>query len=496
MIRRLVLAIEILALVASFSFATSSPVISANARMSMASGNAAVQQGLPLLFEFHNMTVGDSRQRFAYPQRNYNFRSEFLEAKSPLTLQYADFVGISANLYASAYYTKVNEYDDTVLPGLSGSFETSGFVDSVDFDFNGTIFAERHNVDDFAPFDRQETGWILWDDENTEFNNYGRWQGHLGMNYSFLRLELGRDAMHWGPGFYNNLTLNRNAVPYNYFAIDMTFGPLRVYSFYSKLEIDSAGVNVPDKGVRRLYGHRYEVALSNLTIGMSETQVIYNENNPWLLAPVVPLFIEKGNYTERSNNGAMAFDVNYRLFKMARIYSEFYLEDLESPISIIENEKLDSQWGLLAGFQVGKNLKLGSYAFEFGTIVEYARVDQRVYTHYEPNEAQVANAGFPLGNQGGPNSQTIDWTVYARFNGSLFVGLQNKWFWKGNVYGSDLNGYWIAGTNSGPKDFLGGAKMRYSLMPSFAYNGVNWLYSCQIGFIDDAFVQLNAGFKW
>ena len=176
-------------------------------------------------------------------------------------------------------------------------------------------------------------------------------QGRFGLNYAWLRLEMGRDALHWGPGFYNNLTLNRQAVPYGYFSVDLVFGPLRVISFYSKLEIDSVGTKIHSDGRRHLYGHRYELALGNATFGMSEIQVIYNNNNPWLLVPIFPQFMEKGNYTERSNNGALAFDANYRLFRFARVYGEFYLEDLDSPMAVIENEYLNSQWALMLGTQ-------------------------------------------------------------------------------------------------------------------------------------------------
>ena len=453
----------------SLAFANAIPVITANPNASFVNGDTYLQQGIPLLQEFHKLTTGESKQRFAYPQRNLNFRATQKRINSTVNgMQY----GLDANLHAGIYAAYNHTDDASVFPGGYVGLSASGFIDSLDFDLNAALFIENNH--DYNVFDHKKDDWILWNNKDRDFINYKHMQGRIGLNYAWLRLELGRDALHWGPGFYNNLTLNRQTVPYGYFSIDLTFGPLRVISFYSKLEIDSVGSKIHSDGRRHLYGHRYELALGNATFGMSEIQVIYNNNNLWLLVPIYPLFIEKGNYTERSNNGALAFDANYRIARLARVYGEFYLEDLDTPMSVIKNEHLDSKWALLLGLQVAHNITLNQLNIEMGSILEYARLDQCVYTHYDPNQAQIANAGFPLGNQLGPNSQTIDWMLYSRFDNSLvgggfLVGLRNTWSWKGNVYGSSLNNKWVPGSNK-KKEFLGGAKMKYALTPMVAYN--------------------------
>lgn len=478
-----------------------SPVISANPYASLQNGNAYLQQGIPLLLEYHGLTTGDQRQRFGYPQRNYGFRTATATTHHRFASSPTDFLqyGLDAHIAAGAFAayrdfgsgatssgttfatTQGNtpsnpaiSDNDRILPGAFLAASAAGFIDSLDFDFNAAFYAEHHNHANAPTADRQETDWVLWDNEGRETINYKRMQAHIGLNYAWLRLELGRDALHWGPGFFNNLTLNRQAVPYNYFSIDMVFGPLRVISFYSPLTIDSVGSRTHAHGDRNLYGHRYELALGNVTFGMSEIQTIYNENSAWLLVPVYPLFMEKGNYSELNNNGTLAFDANYRIMRTARIYGEFYMDDFDSPITVIENEYLNSQWALMLGAQVVHDFKLNKHDLQLGSIFEYARVDQRVYTHYEPGEAQIANAGYPLGNQLGPNSQSIDWMIYAQINNALFVGVRNKWQWKGNVYGSELNGSWIGSGQNIKKDFLGGAKMRYSVTPMLAYNAERW----------------------
>ena len=480
---------------AIFACASEGPVISANPNASFANGNAYLQQGIPLLFEYHRLTTGDSRQRFAYPQRNHAYRTapkRFISSVDEL--QY----GLDGNLHAGVFSTYNRADDDTVLPGGYGGISAAGYIDSLDFDFNAALHVERHDIENPPTADRQETDWVLWDHDDSDVINYKRMQGHFGLNYAWLRLEMGRDALHWGPGFYNNLTLNRQTVPYGYFSVDLMFGPLRVISFYSKLEIDSVGAKIHSDGRRHLYGHRYEFALGNATFGMSEIQVIYNNNNPWLLVPVFPQFMEKGNYTEHSNNGALAFDVNYRLFRVARVYGEFYIDDLDSPVSLIENEYLNNQWALMLGAQVAHDVNINQRKIELGSVFEYARMEQFVYSHFEPNEAQIANAGYPLGSQLGSNSQVIDWMLYSQFDdalvgGSLFVGLRNTWSWKGNVIGSDINEAW---TGRGMrKDFLGGAKMKYTLTPIVAYSTEHWQCSGAVSFFSQKKGEFNVSVR-
>jgi hypothetical protein len=70
-------------------------------------------------------------------------------------------------------------------------------------------------------------------------------------------------------------------------------------------------MSMQNKKSRNLYGHRYELNLSNWVLGISELQVLYDNNKPWLFVPIVPLFMEKGNYSENSNNGSLSFDVAY-----------------------------------------------------------------------------------------------------------------------------------------------------------------------------------------
>ena len=330
-----------------------------------------------------------------------------------------------------------------------------------------------------------------------EYTSYSRYRGMFAANLGFGRLMLARDVFHFGPGYYNNLTLNQFALPYNSLSFEFHVGPLSVISLYADLRIFPNSMSNKNTNDRNLYAHRYELNLGNLILGMSETQILYNENKPWLFVPIVPLFMEKGNFSEDNNNGALAFDANYRILNTARVYTEFYIDDLESPISLIENDNIEAKWAWMAGAQIGHDFFIRGHKLEAGAIAEYARVEPYVYSHFHKNTAQAANLGEPLGAPNGPNSQTIDFAVFGRFSKRINVNLRNTWLWKGTDYGSAINDTTPTSNHYKlPKKFLDGAKMKYSLSPAVSYDGDYLFYMLELTLFHDEKIYTRLGIKW
>ena len=479
--------------------------------------NLRLLETAPLLFEYHHQTTGDSRQFFAYPRRDTTFRKNFTttERNSLLYFDNVNGAGISGygfapgdsvpriaiatSIVGGMDYRGGEALGDTIWPGIDGGIYLRGFADSVDFVLDARIYDEGHSADTPRSWDREFLE-VQKEENNSgvEYTSYARYRTHFAFNYDWLRVDFGHDVMHWGPGYYNNLTLNQFALPYNMLSMDMFFGPLHVLAFYGDLRVYNNSMSMKNKGAdRNIFGHRYELAVGNATFGISELQVQYDELKPWLFVPTVPLFMEKGNYAENANNGALAFDFNYRLFNVARIYTEFFLDDMESPVSLVKNDNIEAKWAWMAGLQAGHDFYFKAHKLEAGTIAEYARVEPYVYGHFEKNTAQMAHLGYPIGNPNGPNSQVVDWTVYARFDKHIFAAVRNSWLWKGTDYGSAVN-------DTTPlhdhmkigKKFLDGAKMQYSLTPALSYEGQFVSFMGEVTFFDDKKVYLRAGFKW
>ena len=487
----------------------------------------------PMLFEYHRQTTGNNLQYFTYPRRDTTFRKNFTKTESNALLYFDNVrgpgilgkgfgpsdtvnprVAIAASIVGGIdyrggeslgdqvwtgrdYRVSNKSVGDTIWPGIDGGIYLRGFVDSVDFVLDARIYSEGHSAKSPKSFDGEFLE-VQHEENNSgvEYTSYARYRTHFAFNYDWLRLDFGRDVMHWGPGYYNNLSLNQFALPYNMLSLDMMIGPLRVMSFYADLRIYNNSMSMSNKTTRNLFGHRYELAVGNATFGISELQVLYDNMKPWLFIPTAPLFMEKGNYSENSNNGSISFDFNYRLFNAVRLYTEFFLDDMESPISLIRNDNIEAKWAWMAGFQAGHDFYYKGHKIEAGTIFEYARVEPYVYTHFEKNTAQVAHLGFPLGNQGGPNSRTIDWNVFARLDGHIFASVRQTWFWKGTDYGSAVNDTTPKNHLKIPKKFLDGAKLQYMLSPAICYEGLRFSFLGELTLIDDKKAYIRAGFKF
>lgn len=476
------------------------------------SRNLKLLEASPMLFELHRQTTGDHLQYFAYPRRDTNFIKHFSETEGTALL-YVDRIpedssatssrpssyGLAASVVGGVDYRGGKALGDTIWPAADGGIYLRGFIDSVDFVLDARIYDEGHSADSARSFDREFLEVQKGEDNSgVEYVSYARYRAHFAFNYDWLRIDFARDVMHWGPGYYNNLTLNQFALPYNMLAMDMFIGPLHVLTFYGDLRIYNNSMSIKNKDeLRHLFGHRYELAVGNATVGISELQVLYDNMKPWLFVPCVPLFMEKGNYSERSNNGALAMDFNYRLFNWMRLYTEFFMDDMESPVSLIKNDNIEAKWAWMAGLQAAHDFKVNGKLLEAGTIAEYARIEPYVYSHFIKNTAQLAHLGYPLGNQNGPNSMVVDWTVYGRYDGRFFASVRNSWFWKGTDYGSAIN-------DTTPKTdhmkiskrFLDGAKMQYSITPSLGYEGNYVSFMGEITLINDEKVYLRAGFKF
>lgn len=458
----------------------------------------------PMLFEFHRQTVGEGRHFFTYPRRDTTFQKDFYKNhKNAMAFFESD--SSSSHKFAIAVspilgidYKSSSALGDTIWPAIDGGLFIRGFADSLDFDLDARIYSEGHAAKKPKSYDHEVFDVQSKDrgDGGIDYVSFARYRAHLALNYAWARLQLARDVLHWGPGYYNNLSLNQFALPYNMLSLDFTFGPLRIYSVYADLRVNSWSYSKDNLNDRNFYGHRYELAFDRLTLGISELQILYNENKPWLFVPIAPLFIEKGNYSERVNNGALAFDFNVQLFKMARIYGEFFLDDMESPYAVYQNRYSNNRWAAMLGLQVARDTEVKGKLLQLGTIAEIARVEPFTYCHYDTAQAQIAHLGLPLGNPNGPNSLTIDWTLYSRLfwnaSSKFFFSLHNQWLWKGIDYGSNIDDPY----KTKRKKFIDKAPLQYTISPSFSYSGLHASFELELIFGENRGAFVRTTFHW
>jgi hypothetical protein len=444
----------------------------------------------PLLYRFHDITAGEAPQSFFYPQIDAGFRKGNHGGLPLLRWVAQDGSAMLAISPLAAFDLRGGEaLGDTIQSVEMGLF-IRGFKDSIDFWLDARMFSESHSAKNPRSWDREflENQGNKDIEGEVEYSSYSRYRGSFNIRASFGYLSFARDAPHWGPGYFSNLALNQNAVPFNQMAFTTSVGPLTVISLYGDLRIGRHSMGTENLKSRNLYGHRYELNFENTQIGINELTVLYNLNKPWLFVPIVPLFIEKGNYTEDANNGALGIDFSQRLPYGFRVYSEFLLDDMESPTSLVRNDNIEAKWAWMAGLAYAGNF--GN--LKAGSIFEYSRVEPYVYSHFRPGTAQIAHLGQPLGAPHGPNSQTINWLLYAKRKEHLHFQIGQEWSWKGTDYGSSVNDTTpTRGHYKAAKHFLRDAegsqvKVKYRLKPAISYQASHYAISAEYSFFNGA----------
>jgi hypothetical protein len=126
--------------------------------------------------------------------------------------------------------------------------------------------------------------------------------------------------------------------------------------------------------------------------------------------------------------------------------------------------------------------------FKIGSIAEYARIEPYVFSHFHPNTAQIAHLDYPIGAPNGPNSQTINWLLYAKRKEAFQIQIGQEWAWKGTDYGSNdttPTSNHFKTEKSFLKDSDGNrVKMKYSLTPAISYSSSHYAISVEYSFFD------------
>jgi hypothetical protein len=357
-------------------------------------------------------------------------------------------------------------YHGEDVHAFEGGLLASGTGGALSLDLDMRTYTELHEERSHESYDRETVERQSEEASRTvAYSSYSRYRSGMSYDWGWGRITVGRDAAHWGPGLYANLVFHQDAVPFNQVALTGRWGPLSVTSLYGRLVVAAERTASLSPASRSVYAHRYEWSAGNRLLGASEQMVLYDQEEPFAFAPIVPLFIMKGDGWERFNNGNIAFDLAYRAPRLGAIYTEFLVDDVQSPTAIFD-DTWSNKWAWMAGLHAIR----GIAGWETGLIAEYSRIEPWVYTHYLPGTAQSANAGFPLGNPAGPNSMSVILKSYARREGGLYAGLGSRWDWKGTDRGSSL------ADSSEPepprrKVFLGGSPSapRWTLEATCAY---------------------------
>lgn len=364
---------------------------------------------------------------------------------------------------------------------FDGGILAMGSSGPISFYLDARMFTELHERADHPSFDRE---FVERQDEKASgtiaYSSYSRFRSNLSWDLPWGRFTVARDAAHWGPGLFSNLVFNENAVPFNQLTFTTHLGPVSVRTLYGRLAVDTNWEADTAGLTRSIYAHRYEWrAHPNVLLGVSEQLVLHKREAPFAFVPVVPLYAAKAVENEQLNNGNIAGDIAYRFPGIGTLYSEFLIDDMQSPTSLFD-DYWGNKWGWLAG---GHWVRNWSGRTE-GLVAEYSRVEPWVYTHKAPKASQTENFGQPLGNPLGPNSQAMILKAYLRSDDSWYLSLRLDLDWKGRDLGSSIDDIHGAGDKKG---FLTGVRSpTWSVQPYIWYRW-RWLAGS---------VEADVGSRW
>lgn len=335
----------------------------------------------------------------------------------------------------AAFESRVAGDTDRVFAS-EGGIRATGRWGALWFSTDARIFVEDHSDVQVASWDgeaidRSEEG----DLSNATFTSWARYRSSVEWSSPIGALGFRKDSPHWGPGVRGNLALNQEAIPFPHAYWQGQFGSVSVESMWGSLSIDGEGQYRKTHDTRSLYAHRYEWRPhEDVSLGVSEILILYNQESIASVVPFVPLFIEKGGTVERENNGSIAFDLSWRRWQFL-LHGEFLIDDMQEPTSLFSDRYWGNRWASNLGLVWSRPTKdRDSWAV---ASLEWTRIEPWVYTHFQPGSAQSLHMGRPIGNQDGPNSQSIRAEMEWR-KPRYGIHLGGRAFWKGIDEGSSV----------------------------------------------------------
>lgn len=238
-------------------------------------------------------------------------------------------------------------------------------------------------------------------------NYYVNYRGHVRYQTpgGFLSLTAGHEKISIGSGYISKLFYSKDAPPFSFIKLDLSYKKFAYSFFYGSLKGDSIGVELKSKNIA---GHRLDINFSDkFRAGFYESIVISNDPfsfsffNPFSFLTSADL--NSGAKETTLNNTLMGVDLEYIPFKNLSVQATFLIDDLNlstiSDTSYVGNE---NKFGYQIGLLWNKAFTLDNLTFK----VEYTRLDPFVYSH-RTNKSTYTNWGISLGSQLPPNSDEI-----------------------------------------------------------------------------------------
>ncbi|HOT96046.1 MAG TPA: capsule assembly Wzi family protein [bacterium] len=208
----------------------------------------------------------------------------------------------------------------------------------------------------------------------------------------WLRIQVGRDEIDWGPGFHSGLALTRNMPP-----ADM----IRLSSRFRRVAFSSAHLFLRSPlGAKYLAAHRIDFLIKpGLQFGGGET-VVYGNRDVEMdyLNPLMLYHIAEHHLGDRDNN-TLFLDLSCTPLPGTRLYAQYFIDDMTSTQSL--TRYYGNKFALLAGALWSDPLGADNLDLR----LEYSRVEPFVYAHHDSINIYT-HYDKVIGHWLGPNSDS------------------------------------------------------------------------------------------
>ena len=254
----------------------------------------------------------------------------------------------------------------------------------------------------------------------------------------WLRFEIGRDEMAWGPGYHSGLSLSGNVPPADLIKLRTRFNRFAFTSVHMFLN--------NSLGSKYLAGHRLDVELiRGLQVGATET-VVYGDRDLELdyLNPLMLYHVAEHHLGDKDNN-TMSVDFVLDRFPGMKIYGEWFIDDMTSA------ESLTGYFGNKFAFLTGIYLAGPLHIPDLDIRLEYSRVEPFVYSHKDSINI-YSHYDKSIGHWLGSNADDLYFLAGYQFNRDVRAELTVERIRKGtgalSTVDRPASGY--------HKEFLGG----------------------------------------
>ena len=282
------------------------------------------------------------------------------------------------------------------------------------------------------------------------------WSGlsdaYLIYGNSWTSIQVGKDAIRWGPGYHGVVGLSAVELPFDSIKINAKIWKVNFTSLTGFLRDDLTKQYSSDVPKKYLAAHRFEITpISGIRIAWQEAYVYAERMHLALLNPIMPYQMAE-DYLGEIGNNTMECDIDISLIPNTKLYSAIFLDDFHTDASPFKFAGWG--WAILSGAVIVDPFGIDN----IDIIIEYARVEPWTYTHKGTTQKPPIPTGYkhfgePLGHWMGANADDLFTQIGWQFNKNIYANISYNRLRRGEI-GSNIYDY--IKKLSEDKEFLGG----------------------------------------